>query len=92
MNETVTVLLRDVGIPVAVLLFILWSGARGLWVYGRAYEREQKRADKFEDMAFRAIGAAEGGTEVAQKLAEDRKVRTAEIAAAVAEALAKRDP
>lgn len=84
-------LVRDFGVPVSVLLFILFAGAKGWWVFGNTYDAMCRRADKYEDLALRALGAAEGGTEVAKKLAEERKQRAAEVAAAVAEALARRE-
>lgn len=32
-------LVRDVGVPVAILAFILWAGAKEWWVYGATHRR-----------------------------------------------------
>jgi predicted nucleotidyltransferase len=79
----ITPLVRDFGVPVALLLIILWTGARGKWVYGRTYEEMRRRAERYEDLALRAVGAAEGGTELAKRLA-DEKQKAADTAADLA--------
>lgn len=84
----IVTLVQVFGVPVTLLLVILWTGARGKWVYGRTYDEMKQRAAKFEVLALRAVGAAEGGTEVAKQLAEERR---AEIAQAVADVLARRE-
>lgn len=81
-------LVQSFGVPVSLLLVILWTGARGRWVFGRTYDEMKQRAEKFERLAMRAVGAAEGGTEVAKQLAEQRRD---EIASAVADVLARRE-
>jgi hypothetical protein len=79
----ITPLVRDFGVPVALLLIILWTGARGKWVYGRTYDEMKRRAERYEGLASRALGAAEGGTEVAKRLADQRQ-RAADVAATLA--------
>jgi len=44
---------------VGVLLFILWAGAKGVWVYGREHARVLKDLDKFRDLALHGTHIAD---------------------------------
>lgn len=85
-------LVQVFGIPAVLFVLILWTGARGVWTWGRETKRERERADRYEGIAFRAVGAAEGGTEVARQLAEEHQQRTTELVEEVVKALSERGP
>lgn len=59
-----------------VLLLILWSGYRGMWVWGSYAKELRDRIDKLESRLDRAGRVAESGTGLATRatqLAEDRR-------------------
>lgn len=52
---------------IVLLLVILWSGWKGMWVFGRYYEEQRTRIDSLERRLDRAVGAAETGTGLANQ-------------------------
>lgn len=45
-------LVQQFGLPLTIFILIVWSGMRGLWVYGYIYRQERNRADRFEQLAL----------------------------------------
>ena len=43
--------MRDFGLPLAMLVAVIWSGAKRYWVFGWAYEDALKRAEQAERRA-----------------------------------------
>lgn len=66
LDELLKAILGQAGLLVA-LLFILWAGWKGYWVFGRYYEDQRLRIDKLERRLDRAVGAAESGTGLATR-------------------------
>ena len=68
--------LGNLGVLV-LLLFILFGGFRGWWVFGRYYDDQRARIDKLETRLDRAGKVAESGTGLATRatrlLVEDRQ-------------------
>lgn len=62
------------GLPF-LLIAIGWAGYKRYWVFGYFYDEQKKRADRFEDLAFRSLHIAARVTDV---VASDRakEVRT----------------
>lgn len=89
MSPEIADLVKAFGIPLAILIVVLVSGAKGLWVYGRTYDEMAKRAEKFEELALRAVSTAESVAETGKQLTESTP-QPEEIAAAVAEILTRR--
>jgi hypothetical protein len=58
---------------IVLLLVILWSGWRGMWVFGWYAAELRHRNERLEDRLDRALGAAESGTGLA-----NRAIRQAE--------------
>jgi hypothetical protein len=58
---------------IVLLLVILWSGWRGMWVFGWYASELRHRNERLEDRLDRALGAAETGTGLA-----NRAIRRAE--------------
>lgn len=51
---------------IVLLLVILWSGWRGMWVFGWYARELRDRNDRLEERLDRAVGAAESGTGLAR--------------------------
>ncbi len=58
---------------IVLLLVILWSGWRGMWVFGRYYDDQSRRIESLEQRLDRALGAGERIASTA-----DRATRLAE--------------
>lgn len=55
--------------PIVLLLgFILWSGARRLWVFGWVYDDTADRARRLEDLLDRSSSLASRATVVAENV------------------------
>lgn len=52
---------------ITLLLVILWSGWRGMWVFGWYARELRDRNEKLEARLDRALGAAESGTGLATR-------------------------
>lgn len=86
-----------VGLPLGLLLVILWTGSREVWVWGREKRELREDRDRYRDMALKGVTAAEKGANTAERIAEDAHVaarvlqgaREAQIAAMALEMLRK---
>lgn len=58
---------------IVILLIVLWSGWRRMWVFGWYARELSDRNDRLEARLDRAVGAAESGTGLA-----NRAIRQAE--------------
>ena len=52
---------------IVLLLVILWSGWRGMWVFGWYARELRERNERLEVRLDRAVGAAESGTGLARQ-------------------------
>lgn len=69
---SVATIIERVGLPLAMLLFIVWTGHKEYWVFGSVHKRVleqtvewQKRADKWQELAFKGTRTAERAVELA---------------------------
>ncbi len=58
-ERALELILGNLGVLV-LLLFILLGGARGMWVYGRYYDKEVKRGDALELQLREALRTGRG--------------------------------
>jgi hypothetical protein len=80
LEDVLKLLLGQVGLLFA-LIFILWAGSRGLWVFGWYAKEQRDRITKLENRLDRAAGIADRGTFLATKatqLAEDHAESTSD--------------
>jgi hypothetical protein len=71
-QSVVDAILGQAGV-IVLLLVILWSGWRGMWVFGWYAVELRRRNERLEERLDRAVGAAETGTGLA-----NRAIRQAE--------------
>lgn len=57
-------LAQRVGLPVAILLVILWGGAKGYWVFGWVYRMKERESDFWRELALKGTDLAEKTVEV----------------------------
>lgn len=62
-------LVQTLGLPVTLLVFVLWQGAKGRWVYGREHDELKADRNEWKDQALRLLTTAERATDVAEKVA-----------------------
>lgn len=65
-QSVVDAILGQAGV-IVLLLVILWSGWRGMWVFGWYATELRERNDRLEARLDRAVGAAESGTGLASR-------------------------
>lgn len=53
------------GGTLGVVLFVIWSGGRGLWVYGSHYDEMRDERDRWRDLALSGTAMAERLTDLA---------------------------
>lgn len=67
-------LLKDLaasfGFPVSIMLAILWAGSKGKWVYGKTYDREVARGDKWEALYIEQREIQKASTGLAAEVVE----------------------
>ena len=51
--------IREFGFPIFVLVVIIGTGARKIWVWGRELSSSEKRESEWREIALRALGVAE---------------------------------
>jgi len=56
---TIEQLVQQFGLPVAMLILALISGARGTWVFGREFRASLKREDEWKQIAYKALNVGE---------------------------------
>ncbi len=74
-KQIVDAILGQLGVLV-LLLLILWSGYKGMWVWGAYATELRARIDKLEARLDRAERVAERGTGLAQRAAQIAERRT----------------
>lgn len=52
-------LIQSLGLPLALLIAVLWSGARGMWVFGRTFEDMRDDRDWWREQATRGSDLAD---------------------------------
>ena len=62
--------LREWGFPLSALVFVLWSGSRGLWVFGREVTDLRERLHRTHQQADAWRNIALGSTELAKTAAQ----------------------
>jgi hypothetical protein len=68
--ESFADLIKTFGFPTAGLIFLLWSGARGMWVFGKTYNDLLEDRNYWRDLALK-------GTDLADKAVSQRGSRRA---------------
>lgn len=61
-------LAKVLGVPLTVTLFLLWSGSRGMWVFGWVYKELRDDRDAWRSQA-------EHGTDLAETAVQPPRVR-----------------
>ena len=51
--------LREFGLPLTLLVVIVVTGSRGIWVWGRELLAANTRADEWKKIALKSLSAAE---------------------------------
>lgn len=64
---------------VVLLLVILWSGWRGMWVFGWYAHELRERNERLEERLDRAVGAAESGTGLASRAIRQAESRADDV-------------
>lgn len=52
-------LVQVVGLPLAVTGVVLWTGARGIWRWGNAYDELREDRDYWRELALKGTDLAE---------------------------------
>lgn len=52
-------LIQTLGLPLALLIVVLWTGARGMWVFGRAFEDMKEDRDWWRTQALKGTDLAD---------------------------------
>lgn len=52
-------LIRTLGLPLAILIGVLLSGARGMWVFGRSFEDMKEDRDYWRTQALKGTDLAD---------------------------------
>lgn len=52
-------LIRTLGLPLAIMIGVLWSGARGMWVFGRSFEDMKEDRDYWRSQALKGTDLTE---------------------------------
>lgn len=50
---------QTLGLPLALLIVVLWTGARGLWVFGHVYSELLADRDRWRDLALKGTDLAD---------------------------------
>lgn len=74
LTVTWTQIVEIVNSPAGIALLalaILWTGSKGVWVYGKVHDsaiaREQRRADEWKDIAMGTLPVAEKAVDLAER-------------------------
>jgi hypothetical protein len=59
---------QTLGLPLALLIVVLWTGARGLWVFGKTHNELLEDRNYWRDLALK-------GTDLADKAVSQRTRR-----------------
>lgn len=60
-------LIKTFGLPTAMLVVILWTGAKEVWVWGKAYRDVKEDRDRLFELALSATDMGERGKAVAKE-------------------------
>ena len=52
-------LLQQFGFPLAALVIVVATGARGTWVFGREFKAEQAEKEEWKQIAYKALNLGE---------------------------------
>lgn len=56
---TIEQLVQQFGLPIAMLILALVSGARGTWVFGREFRASVDREEEWKQIAYQALKLGE---------------------------------
>lgn len=56
---TIEQLVQQFGLPIAMLILALVSGARGTWVFGREFRASVDREEEWKQIAYKALNVGE---------------------------------
>jgi hypothetical protein len=59
---------QTLGLPLALLIVVLWTGARGMWVFGKTHNELLEDRNYWRDLALK-------GTDLADKAVSQRARR-----------------